>query len=97
MCRYNSKDFYVAWPQGIGIGGIVGVANDELSSWNAGDDYSLSGKEGNAQAQDVDDESFLLEMIQYLLDNNPKIDAGRIYVSGRSNGCKCVVRAEAPF
>ncbi len=53
-----------------------GVGN----SWNAG------GCCGVAAIDAVDDVAFLVEMVHRILAEWPNIDAGRVYVTGRSNG-----------
>lgn len=72
---YNSKGFFVAWPQGVGVVGST-------SSWNAGR-YCC----GAASSENVDDEGFLLKMIETMIATNPAIDSRRVYISGHSNGC----------
>ncbi len=50
------------------------------NSWNAG---TCCGK---ASADKVDDVAFLVEMVHRILAEWPKIDAGRVYATGLSNG-----------
>ena len=52
------------------------------SSWHAGT-YCC----GTAQSEDVNDEGFLLKLIETLISENDEIDSKRVYVSGHSNGC----------
>ncbi len=54
-----------------------GVAN----SWNAG-----PGCCGRAEAEHIDDVAFLVEMVHRILAEWPRIDAGRVYATGLSNG-----------
>ena len=72
---YNDEGFFVAWPQGVGTVGVD-------SSWHAGKRCC-----GAALEEDVDDEGFLLALIDTLLASNPELDSRRVYFSGHSNGC----------
>ncbi len=51
------------------------------NSWNAGVACC-----GQAAAEDVDDVGFLVEMVHRILAEWPRIDAGRVYATGLSNG-----------
>lgn len=60
-----------------------GVGN----SWNAGEACC-----GQAAAEKIDDVGFLVEMVHRILAEWPKIDPGRVYATGLSNGSAMVQR-----
>ena len=77
----DRKDFIVAYPQGIGIFGL-------LQHWNAG--FCC----GKAEADDWDDVGTVLKLLQ-VLDRRLPVDRSRVYLVGMSNGGMLVYRLAA--
>ena len=68
----DQEGFLVAYPEGIGLFGL-------LQHWNAG---HCCGKAANDQ---IDDVGFILDVVD-VVQNNFKVDKSRIYIAGMSNG-----------
>jgi polyhydroxybutyrate depolymerase len=71
----DANGFIVVYPDGIG--GVAG--NDDLKTWNAG--YCC----GPAQREQIDDVTFLSELIDELEATLP-VDPARVFALGHSNG-----------
>lgn len=71
----EANAFLVVYPDGVGSGGD----EDRFRTWNGGVCC------GAAAAQDVDDVSFLVQLVEQL-SGEYAIDSDRIYATGHSNG-----------
>ncbi len=71
----EANGFLVVYPDGVGSGGD----EDRFRTWNGGVCC------GAAAAEDVDDVSFLVQLVEQLSEEHA-IDSDRIYATGHSNG-----------
>lgn len=78
----DANGFAVVWPQSTNLM----ESTENKTSWNCGGCCSAAAQKG------IDDSGFLIKVVSAVVNETKKIDEGRIYMAGHSNGC-CMAQA----